>query len=96
MSAATAASFGLNPGRVVIHRQNGTADRLAHNAPMNAELRGNTRDRVDPKFMLPMKPLEQIHFGSPVHAKFPVQSGQPWVEGPGVGQNSPALLGRIR
>lgn len=65
------AQLRLGPGRVVVLRRQRAADRLAHNTPMHSELRGHTRDRAEPKLMLAAKPLEQIHFASPVHARSP-------------------------
>ena len=61
----------LGPGRVVMLRRQRAADRLAHNTPMHTKLRGNTRDRANPRLMLATKLFEQIHFGSPVHARSP-------------------------
>src|ERR1700684_1001605 len=52
------AQLRLGPDRVAVLRRQCTADRLAHDAPMNTELRGNTRDRTNTKFMLPTKLLE--------------------------------------
>jgi hypothetical protein len=63
--------------RVAVLRRQCIANRLAHHAPMNTELRGDTRDRADPKLMLPTKLLEQVHFGSPVHARSPDPVGRP-------------------
>jgi hypothetical protein len=45
---------------------------------VNTELRGNPRYRPDTEFVLPTKLLEQIHFGSPVHAKRPDLLGRPY------------------
>jgi hypothetical protein len=52
------AELWLGPGWVVMLRRQRTADCLTHNASMNAELRGNTRDRADTKLMLATKLLE--------------------------------------
>jgi hypothetical protein len=71
------AELRLDPLRVAMLRRQRVANRLTHQAPMNAELRGDTRDRPDPKLMLPTKLLEQVHFGSPVHARSPDPVGRP-------------------
>jgi hypothetical protein len=62
---------------VVVLRRQRSGQRLAHNPPVNTELRGNSRYRPDTKFMLSTKLLEQIHFGSPVHARPPDLLGRP-------------------
>src|SRR5216684_6776919 len=53
--------FGLLP-----RLGQGTADRLAHHAPMHAQLLGHTGDRADPELVLSTDLFEQLHFGSPV------------------------------
>jgi hypothetical protein len=66
----------LGACRVVMLRRQRVAHRLTHQAPMNAELRGDTRDCADPKLMLPTKLLEQFHFGSIQSTPGPpIQSG---------------------
>ena len=65
------AELRLGPRRVMLCRRQRTRDRPPHNAPMNAELRRHTRDRADPKLMLPTELLEQFHFGFPVHKRPP-------------------------
>jgi hypothetical protein len=65
----------LGPLRVMLHRRQCACDRPPHNAPMNTKLRGNARDRADPKLMLPTELLEQFHFGFPVHKGPPIRSG---------------------
>jgi hypothetical protein len=52
-------------------RRHRSTERTANQPPVNTELRGNSRYRPNTKFMLPTKLLEQIHFGSPVHARPP-------------------------
>ena len=69
------AQLRLGPRRVMLCRRQRSRERLAHQPPMNAELRGHARYRADPKLMLPTKLLEQIHFGSPVHERPPDPSG---------------------
>lgn len=71
------AELRLGPGWVAVLRRQRTGNRLAHQPPMNPELRGDTRDRANPKLMLATKLLEQIHFGSPVHARPPDPVGRP-------------------
>jgi hypothetical protein len=61
---------------MVLRRQR-SGQRLAHQPPVNPELRGNPRYRPDTKFMLPTKLFEQIHFGSPVHDRSPDLLGRP-------------------
>jgi hypothetical protein len=41
-----------------MRRRQRTSQRLAHQAPVNTELRGNARDRANAKLMLPTKLLE--------------------------------------
>jgi hypothetical protein len=65
------AQLRLAPGRVMMPWRQRTAQRLAHNPPMHTKLRSHPRDRADAKLMLPTKLFEQIHFGSPVHARSP-------------------------
>ena len=77
MNAATRPSFGLAAFWVVVLRRQCSGQRLAHHPPVNPELRGNPRYRPDTKLMLPTKLLEQIHFGSPVHARPPDLLGRP-------------------
>jgi hypothetical protein len=62
---------------VAVLRRQRSGQRLAHNPPVNTKLRGNSRYRPDTKFMLSTKLLEQIHFGSPVHARPPDLLGRP-------------------
>jgi hypothetical protein len=71
------AELRLGPGRLGVFRRQRTGNRLAHQSPMNPEFRGDTRDRANPKLMLATKLLEQIHFGSPVHARPPDPVGRP-------------------
>ena len=63
--------LGLAPAGVMVWHRQRTRNRAPHNAPMNAELRGNTGDRADTELMLPTELLEQIHFGFPVHKRSP-------------------------
>ena len=67
----------LGPRWISVSRRQRTANRLPHHAPVNTELGSDTRDRADAKLMLPAKLFEQIHFGSPVHARPPDPVGRP-------------------
>jgi len=62
---------------IVVLRGQRSRQRLPHQTPVNTELRGNSRYRPNTEFMLPTKLLEQIHFGSPVHARPPDLLGRP-------------------
>jgi hypothetical protein len=48
----------LGPRRIPMRRRQRTGQGLAHQAPVDTELRGNPRDRANPKLMLPTKLLE--------------------------------------
>jgi hypothetical protein len=65
----------LAPCWVTVPWRQRTGDSLANNATMNTELRGNSRDRANTKFMLPTELFEQIHFGFPVHKRPPDPTG---------------------
>ena len=71
------AQLRLGAFRVVVLRRHSIDQRLAYHPPVNTKLRGNSRYRADTKFMLPTQLLEQIHFGSPVHAWPPDTLGRP-------------------
>ena len=60
---------------ILVRRRHCTGKCLTHHPAVHAELRRNPRDRPDPELMLPAEPLEQIHFGSPIHARSPEPSG---------------------
>ena len=77
MNATDRAQLRLGAFWVVVLRGQSSGQRLPHHPPVNAELRGHSRYRADAKFMLPTKLLEQIHFGSPVHARPPDPLGRP-------------------
>jgi hypothetical protein len=55
----------------MLRRRQRASDRPAYHPPMNAELRGDARDRADPKLMLTTELLEQFQFGFPVHKRPP-------------------------
>ena len=61
--------------RVMVRRLQRTRNRSANNPPMNAKLRGHTRDRANAKLMLTTELLEQIHFGFPVHKRPLIHQG---------------------
>ena len=69
------AQLRLVPFRIMVRRWQRTRNRSANNPPMNAKLRGHTRDRANAKLMLTTELLEQIHFGFPVHKRPPDPSG---------------------
>ena len=71
------AQLRLGAFRVVVLRRHSIDQRLAYHPTVNTKPRGNSRYRADTKFMLPTQLLEQIHFGSPVHARPPDTLGRP-------------------
>jgi hypothetical protein len=87
------AELRFDPFRIMLPRRQGTRDRPAHNAAMNAELRGDTRDRANTKFMLPTELLEQFHFGFPVHKRPPDPVGGTLGCGTGRGPKSASTPG---
>jgi hypothetical protein len=61
--------LGTQP--IVVWWWHRTGQRLADQSAMNTEFCRNPGNRADPKLMLPTELLEQVQFGSPIHARVP-------------------------